>query len=264
MREWRFLLWILLLLYLLARVLQLFPGTVPNLLIVGLHVVPPALFALIHGARVYGSRGALVFAGLCLSVGIIFESLSLRTGFPFGQYEFTDLMGPRLFDLPVLLALAYLGMGYLSWVIGLLILRYENVPLSGAKLILLPAVASLIMTTWDLSMEPVWADIDRAWVWRDGGAFYGVPITNFFGWLLTAYVFYQLFALYLRRREVVSRPANNFRLAIPFFGLSAIGNLLVVVPGSLKGIFVDASGTSWALSQILWTSRLISIFVCFL
>jgi hypothetical protein len=71
MKEWRFLLWILLLLYFVARVLQLLAGTVPNFLIVGLHVVPPALFALIHGARLYGWRGILVLAVLCLGFSVL-------------------------------------------------------------------------------------------------------------------------------------------------------------------------------------------------
>jgi hypothetical protein len=108
----RFLLLALLLLFLVARILQLFAGRVPNLLIVTFHVIPPALFAVVHGARMYGSRGILIFATLCLGVGTLFESVSLRTGFPFGYYRFTDLMGPKLFDLPILLALAYVGMGY--------------------------------------------------------------------------------------------------------------------------------------------------------
>ena len=133
--HYRFLLWTLLFLYLVARILQLFAGRVPSLLIVFFHVSPPALFALIHGARIYHSRGILVFATLCLGVGTLFESLSLRTGFPFGHYRFTDLMGPKLFDLPILLALAYVGMGYLSWVVGLVILECQNEPISGRKIV---------------------------------------------------------------------------------------------------------------------------------
>ena len=117
----RFPLLALLFLFLVARILQLFAGRVLNLLIVTFHVIPPALFAVVHGARIYRSRGILIFAALCLGVGILFESVSLRTGFPFGYYRFTDLMGPKLFDLPILLALAYVGMGYL--VVGS---RYRN------------------------------------------------------------------------------------------------------------------------------------------
>jgi uncharacterized membrane protein len=257
----QFLLSTLLFLYLVARMLQLFAGRVPSLLIVILHVIPPALFAVIHGARAYHAHGILLFATLCLGVGTLFESVSLRTGFPFGHYRFTNLMGPKVFDLPILLALAYLGMGYLSWVLGLVILECRDKPLSGKKIVLLPLLASFIMTAWDLSMDPVWADLDHAWVWRDGGLYYGVPTSNFFGWFLTVYIFYQLFAFYLRKRVNIPLPTTHWRLAILFYAASAVGNLFVVAPLSLGGVFVDAAGKRWMISEILWTSRLVSIFL---
>jgi hypothetical protein len=112
-----------------------FAGRIPNLLIVTLHVISPALFALVHGARIYGSRGILIFATLCLSVGTLLEAVSLRAGFPFGYYRFTELMGPKFFDLPILLALAYVGMGYLSWILAVVILDCQNEPLSGRKIV---------------------------------------------------------------------------------------------------------------------------------
>ena len=123
---------------------------------------PPrfSLWSMEHA--IYGSRGILIFAALCLGIGTLFESLSLRTGFPFGYYRFTGLMGPKLFDLPILLALAYVGMGYLSWVLAVVVLDCQNEPLSGKKIVLLPLAASLVMTAWDISMDVVWADIDHA------------------------------------------------------------------------------------------------------
>jgi len=57
----------------------------PSRLIVIFHVIPPVLFGVIHGARIYRSRGILVFAALCRGVGARFESVSVRTGFPFGH-----------------------------------------------------------------------------------------------------------------------------------------------------------------------------------
>ena len=209
----------------------------------------------------YRSRGILIFITLCLGVGTFFESLSLRTGFPFGYYRFTDLMGPKLFDLPILLALAYVGMGYLSWVLAVVILDCQNEPLSGRNIVLLPLAASFVMTAWDFSMDPVWADIDHAWVWRDGGPYYGVPTSNFFGWFLTVYIFYQLFALYLRNRVIMRSPKSHWRLAILFYAASAAGNLLVVAPQCMGGHFVDAAGTQWAIPGILWASRLVFILL---
>src|SRR6185312_5118602 len=104
-------LWAMLFLYVLGRIGQLYADRLPTLLIVCFHVVPPAMFALAHGSFLYGRKGILIFAATCLGFGTLAESVSLRTGFPFGHYYFTEVMGPKVFQLPVLLALAYLGIG---------------------------------------------------------------------------------------------------------------------------------------------------------
>jgi putative membrane protein len=152
-------------------------------------------------------------------------------------------------------------MGYLSWVLAVVILDCQNEPLSGRKIVLLPLAASFVMTDRDFSMDAVWADIDHAWVWRDGGSYYGVPTSNFLGWFLTVYIFYQLFALYLRNRVTIRSRTSHWRLAILFYASSAAGNLLVVAPLSLGGVFVDAAGKHWTIPDILWASRLVSIFL---
>jgi putative membrane protein len=41
--------------------------------------------------------------------------------------------------------------------------------------------------------------IDAAWIWEDGGAYLGVPISNFAGWYLTVFAIDLLFALCLYR-----------------------------------------------------------------
>ena len=92
----------------------------------------------------------------------------------------------------------------------------------------------------DLSMDPVWANVDHAWVWRDGGAYYGVPVSNFLGWFLTVYVFYQLFALYLRNRVIIPAETAPWRLAIFFYALSAVGNLLGKTPLAARGASPDS------------------------
>jgi uncharacterized membrane protein len=259
--ESRYLLAGLLLLYVMGRFCQPFAGRIPNLLIVSLHVIPPALFAVIHGSRIYRFRGILVFVFLCVGVGASFEILSLQTGFPFGHYVFTGLMGPKLFGLPIFLALAYVGMGYLSWVVALAILKCPDHAVSGKMAVALPLVASFVMVAWDLSMDPVWANIDHAWVWRNGGAYYGVPVSNFLGWYLTVFVFYLLFMLYLRSHAATGSQVDHRRIAIVFYAMSAAGNLLVVAPASMPRFIVDAAGRSWMVSGIVWASGLVSLFV---
>ncbi len=256
-------LWALIALYAAARVLQVFPGKVSMLAVVASHVFPPAIFALIHGAMLYRSRGILTFAALCLVIGNISENLSILTGFPFGRYYFTDVMGPKLFHIPILLGLAYLGMGYLSWTLGYLILGDMRSPLAGSRVVTLPLVASFIMVAWDLSMDPVWSNIVHAWIWLKGGAYFGVPVVNFLGWYLTVYVFYQLFALYLRGRSTNPGPlpSSYWHLAVLFYGVSAAGNILLAIPPAGLSVVSDPTGAQWKVSDITGACALTSIFI---
>jgi uncharacterized membrane protein len=256
-------LWSLIALYAAARILQVFPGKIPMLAVVALHVIPPALFALIHGARFYGSRGILVYVALCVAIGNILENVGVLTGFPFGHYYFTDLMGPKLFHVPILLGLAYVGMSYLSWTLGRLILGGARSPLAGSRVVTLPLIASFIMVAWDLSQDPVWSTVLHAWIWLRGGPYFGVPVSNFLGWYLTVYLIYQSFALYLRGRSTSSDPlpSSHWHQALLFYGVSAAGNLLLIIPQAGPSVVSDPAGAQWKVSDITGASALVSIFV---
>jgi hypothetical protein len=59
--------------YAVARVLQVLPGRIPMAAVVALHVLPPIVFALIHGSGLYRTRGILMFFAICLVIGNIVE-----------------------------------------------------------------------------------------------------------------------------------------------------------------------------------------------
>jgi uncharacterized membrane protein len=247
--------------YVVARICQVYADRLPTLLIVVLHVVPPALFAFAHGSVLYRVKGMAVFTVLCLGFGTLAESASLRTGFPFGHYYFTAVMGPKIFQLPVLLALAYLGIGYIAWTLALLILGYDAKPIHGAGVLALPLLASFIMVAWDLSMDPNWSTLDHAWVWREGGAYFGVPISNFFGWLLTGYVYYLGFALYCRTHPIAAAPSRE-RLwlpAISIYAVCALGNALILELPMAPPVVTDAAGRQWLTADILHCCVLVSL-----
>ena len=256
-----FALWALLVLYAFARVLQIFPGEVPLVAVVALHVLAPIVFALIHGAMFYRTRGILIFFAICLVVGNIIENVGVRTGFPFGSYYFTDLMGPKLFVVPIQLGLAYLGMAYLSWTLGRVILGNMRSPVTGSRVVTLPLIAAFVMVAWDLSQDPVWSTVLHLWIWRQGGVYFGVPVSNFLGWYLTVYVFYQLFALYLRGRSTNPDPlpSSYWNVAILFYAVSAAGNILLVIPRPIVYVVSDPSGTQWKVSDITHACAVVSV-----
>jgi uncharacterized membrane protein len=249
-------------LYGIARVLQVSPGKVPIPVVVALHVLPPIVFALIHGAMFYRTRVIVIFFAICLVVANIFENLGVRTGFPYGHYYFTDLMGPKLFAVPLQLGLAYLGMAYLSWTLARLILGDVRTTLHGSHVVTLPLVAAFVMVAWDFSQDPVWSTILHLWIWRDGGAYFGVPVSNFLGWYLTVYVFYQLFALYLRGRSANPEPlpSSYWKLAVLFYAASAAGNVLLVIPQAGRSVVLDPSGAQWRVGDITGTCAVVSMF----
>lgn len=247
--------------YAVSRALQAFPQRTPLMLTVVLHVLPPLLFALFHGRMLWGWRRILVFFAICIAVAGAVEKIGITTGFPFGRYFFTDAMGPKISGVPVFLGLAYLGMGYLSWVVASLIVGWQQRDLSGWRVVALPAFAALVMTSWDFCLDPVWSTIVRAWIWTGGGSYFGVPISNFVGWYGNIFVIYLLFALSLRGRpaNTQTKPKKFWNIALVFYGVSAAGNFFNLIPQTPDYV-ADATGKLWPLRSITGASALATVF----
>ena len=111
-------------------------------------------------------------------------------------------------------------------------------------------------------MDPVWSNLVHAWIWQDGGAWFGVPVSNFLGWYLTVYVIYQSFTLWVRTGPLPDGPAsvNFWRVAVLFYGVCAAGNLFVIGPPGVS-VIMDAGGVAWRVSSVLNASAIVSIFV---
>jgi putative membrane protein len=248
--------------YASARVLEVIAGPRPRLILVALDVFSALAFALVDGTRHYGARGIFAFAAICLVVGNASENLSIATGFPFGHYRFLDVMGPKLFSVPILLGLAYIGMAYVSWTLARILLGNPSARTGLLGILRLPLVASLIMVAWDLAQDPVWSTFLHAWVWQNAGPWFGVPFSNFAGWYLTVFLIYLLFSLYLRRTSVEKHaPSATMRPAVAFYALCAAGNALQIWVAQPVSIVEDAAGKQWPVAAILRASAFVSIFV---
>ena len=155
-------------------------------------------FALVHGIRRYGWRHLAVFFVLAFVISWGYETSSILTGFPFGHYVYTDKLGPKLWLVPLLIMPAYFSMGYIAWTLGHVLLDRFDDRLAGADLVLVPMLASFVMVMWDLCLDPASSTVTGAWIWRDGGGYFGVPFVNFLGWYLCVFTIYLVFACYLR------------------------------------------------------------------
>ncbi len=75
--------------------------------------IPLILFAFAHGSVIYGFRGMIVFAAICIVVTNVVEHVNILTGFPGGSYHYTDSLGPSCFSCHSWLGPAISGSGIL-------------------------------------------------------------------------------------------------------------------------------------------------------
>jgi uncharacterized membrane protein len=248
-------LWILVALFAIGTIAGLLSS---SLVFTVLNLAILVAFVLLHGALRYGAQGIAAFAVICLTVSNLFENLGVATGFPFGPYHYTDVLGPKLFHVPLLIGPAYLGVGYLAWVLAAILVG--NVERGAATLssFATPLIAAFVMVLWDLALDPGASTVEKMWIWERGGGFFGVPLSNYLGWLLTVYVFMQLFALYLRARAPVDespQPKAYFVQAIAMYAIVALNYIL----GPLAtggGVVTDATGAVWRIGDVVETASI--------
>jgi putative membrane protein len=239
----------------------LFPGVVSEGIDGLVSTVLLVAFALIHGAERYGWSCILVFVIICLLVSNASENLSILTGYPFGRYYYTDVLGPKLFLVPVLIGGAYTGAGYLSWTVAHVLLDRID-PSNRSAIWALPAVGAVLMVSWDLSLDPSASTIGKAWIWIEGGAFFGVPVQNFVGWYLTVFIFLALFAWYQSKQPVSTRQSRQFwaQAIIMYFLLGLRYPLLYARSTDTREV-IDPTGYIWRTSDIRATAALVAVFM---
>ncbi len=186
--------------------------------------MPPLLtvlafaFAFLHAGQRLGWRSAAILLALCFGISLAFESVGVATGLVYGPYHYTGLLGPKFLGLvPYLIPLAWFMMMYPSMVM-VESLFHDFEPGKGGWLSILrvAAVGGLVMTAWDLVMDPMMVKIGY-WVW-DGPAstrlYFGIPLQNYWGWWLTSFVVFAVFVGTARliRSEIGFRQASQDRV----------------------------------------------------
>lgn len=227
-----------------------------------INVALMSAYTFAHGAPRYGWRGISVYFTMAVVVAYVAENASVATGFPFGVYQHTAHMGPQLGRAPILVGPIFAVAGYLGWVLAGILLGDAFVARRLSPLVARPLIAAFITTSWDLCVDPIGGTMNRDWIWADGGGYFGVGWMNFFGWMLTMGVIFQLFGLWLERRAAPASVIRSFQYwfnPVLFWLLIALQFplLFAIVPDfALK----DPTGKAWQAADLLETMMLASVF----
>lgn len=186
----------------------------------------------LHAYNALGSTRLVKFVSIALLATIIVEIIGVQTGIPFGRYEY-DLarLGPTVFQVPLLIPFAWFMMLYPAWlIVGDLV---------QAKI---PAVlmSALLMATWDLYLDPQMVN-EGYWTWfASGAASQEIPISNFFGWFISAVIIFTLISWF------VGEPNSGVSNLVPYGLLmwiwlgSFLLNVVTVSP------FLGESKVAWS------------------
>jgi putative membrane protein len=127
--------------------------------------------------RWVGLKLALAILVVFSVLPIAIEAIGITTGFPYGWFYYSENLGYKVLDLvpwSVAFAFAPLVLGSLSLASYVTTDARLAIPLS-----------ALILVWTDLVLDPA-AVLLEIWIWAHPGPYYGIPISNYIGWFLTA------------------------------------------------------------------------------
>jgi uncharacterized membrane protein len=160
-------------------------------IVIGTLALRPYVFAflaayLVLSVRDLGWRATFVFGGWVWLVAWVSEFSSTRTGVPFGLYTYTGrTRGQELFiaDVPFMDALSFTFLAYAAFCVARAVLG------RGASALAVTVLGGVFMMLLDVVIDPVavrgnrWF-LGQIFYYPHGGVYFGVPLSNFAGWLL--------------------------------------------------------------------------------
>lgn len=190
------------------------------------------LAALLHAVGRFGqARATKMFVAASL-VSLSSELLGTSTGYPFGGYSYTNLLGYRIAELvPFPIPLSWTFMLYCSLAMVGRLAKADDSNLGRWRW---AVIGGVILSAWDVTMDPAMV-VTTHWYWHAPGFFYGMPLTNWIGWIGTGTVVARVMLHFVSPSEVARQLSRS-----PF------PLVLYAVNGVLSTTICVTHGFTWA------------------
>lgn len=226
------------------------------------YFVPPFfVVGLLHAIFLLGPRRAALFLALCVVICFGSEYIGSTTGLIFGPYHYSDdpvvqqtVTGVKLFGhVPWTIPLVWFVMLYPALIIANLCL--EGAPFAAnrglGRVVWLSLIGALILTAWDLTMDPYSVGLQKAWIWEVKGQYLvDIPFTNYYGWVGVSFVVFLVYRLiepHLEGQEMSLVPdswSGKIVLAMPLstYAFMSISDMIFGYPAECAVISPFAMG----------------------
>lgn len=146
---------------------------------------------------------------LIFLIGMITEILGVNYGLIFGDYEYGNNLGFKLFGVPFLIGVNWILLTAISANISALITKNKNI-------VLTVIIGALLMLAMDFVMEPIAPKLD---LWKFNNLI--VPTSNYIGWLIIGLFTQTIYNLQFRQKEI----GVSLNLYLAFFLFFSFLNL---------------------------------------
>jgi putative membrane protein len=142
-----------------------------------LTVVLGYVLSVSHALLTRGPRTAAALVAVATGGGLAVEAVGVATGFPFGTYDYSGQLGPKVLGVPLIIPLAWTWMAWPAWLAAV-----RSTDRRAARIVL----AGVGLAAWDLFLDPQMV-AEGYWSWQAATPALpgvpGIPIGNYLGWL---------------------------------------------------------------------------------
>ena len=138
-------------------------------------------------------------------IGMITESLGVNYGLIFGDYEYGNNLGFKLFGVPYLIGVNWIILTVISGNIASFITKNRSI-------VVTIIIGALLMLAMDFVMEPI---APKLGMWRFKNLI--VPSSNYVGWLFVGLFTQVIYNSYFTKKEI-SVSTNLYLAFFLFFG----------------------------------------------
>ena len=188
-----------------------------------------ALILLMYVLKLYGTACSLIPSAIILTLSFFIEYAGVNTGYPFGNYIYSDILVPQLFGVPIAIAFAWFSVTVSAYLI--------TIDLYGkAGIFTIALISSALIFSTDILLEPFASFVNGFWLWNSGK----IPFQNFISWLVLGFLFSLFLSLFIKP----GKEAEPFSGKIPYIVLTVNMFTFLIINIYNNYIFMSVVGAS--------------------